>query len=240
MIKLVCFFRRKPGVSRDEFHRHWLENHGPLIAENPSLAQHLVRYEQNHRMDADYAREDPGDFDGATVQWMESMKSFQAFVAEPDYGRLIAPDEARFIDRSSITLIFTREEQIKKDGGTAVSSAPAKLLGLLRRRADIGPEAFHEHWANRHAALVTGTPEFDRHILAYHQNPRHPRDYARDLEGAPGYDGLAEVWFETADAFAAMGRSAAYRDVIAPDEELFIDRGAMTFVVARTPDVIVG
>lgn len=240
MIKLVCFFRRKPGLSREEFHRHWLENHGPLIAENPSLAQHLVRYEQNHRLEADYDRRDPGNFDGATVQWMESMKSFQAFVAEPDYARLIAPDEARFIDRSSLTLIFTRREQIKKDGGAAAAQAPAKLLGLLKRRSDLTPEAFHAHWAEQHAPLVLGASEFERHMLAYHQNPRHPNDYARDLDGARGYDGLAEVWFDTVDAFAAMSNTSAYRDVIAPDEELFIDRREMTFVLAGRPDLIVG
>lgn len=240
MIKLVCFFRRKAGLSREDFHRHWLESHGPLIAETPSLAQHLIRYEQNHRMDADYDRKDVHDFDGATVQWLESMKSFQAFVAEPDYARLIAPDEDRFIDRSSLTLIFTGEEDVKKDGGAAKDLAPAKLLALLKRRPELDPAAFHEHWATKHAELVLGTPGFGSHILAYHQNHRHERDYARDAGGPAGYDGLAEVWFESPDGFAAMSRSPAYGEVIAPDEELFIDRPAMTFILSRTPDVIVG
>ena len=53
MIKLVCFFRRKPGMGVDDFHAHWLESHGPLIANTPELAQHLVRYEQNHRLAED-------------------------------------------------------------------------------------------------------------------------------------------------------------------------------------------
>ena len=238
MIKLVCFFRRKPGMTARDFHRHWLENHGPLIAENRSLAQHLVRYEQNHRLEADYDRPDPQGFDGATVQWMESMVSFRAFVAEPDYPKLIAPDEGRFIDRASITLIFTDEEDVKKDGGPAMETAPAKLLGLLRRKPELSPAEFHRHWANQHAEIVLGAPEFDRHILAYHQNHRNENDYARDTD-APGYDGLAEVWFESPDAFASMASSPAYDEVIAPDEELFIVRREMSFIVAGTPDVIV-
>lgn len=240
MIKLVCFFRRKPGLTRDEFHRHWLENHGPLIAGNSTLARHLVRYEQNHRLDTDYDRSDAQDFDGATVQWMESMKSFRDFVAEPDYAKFIAPDEARFIDRASITLLFTGEEDVKKDGGVARDRATAKLLGLLKRRPELAPEAFHDHWSKQHAALVLGTKDWSRLIVAYHQNHRHERDYARDAGGAAGYDGLAEVWFESADAFAEMSRAKAYAEVIAPDEELFIDRRTMTFVLAGIPDVIVG
>jgi uncharacterized protein (TIGR02118 family) len=239
MIKLVCFFRRKPGVTRENFHRHWLENHGPLIAENPSLARHLERYEQNHRLDADYERADPCDFDGATVQWLESMKSFRAFIEEPDYAKLIAPDEERFIDRSSLTLIFTGEEDIKKDGGAAQHTAPAKLLGLLKRKPELTPAEFHRHWATQHARVVLGAPDFDRHMLAYHQNHRSEKDYVRDVDAA-GYDGLAEVWFASAGSFAEMSASPAYGEVIAPDEELFIDRRAMTFILSGTPDVIVG
>ena len=32
MIKRVCFFRRRKGLSVADFQRHWLEDHGPLIA----------------------------------------------------------------------------------------------------------------------------------------------------------------------------------------------------------------
>ncbi len=32
MIKLICFVRRKPGMSADDFHRYWRDVHGPLIA----------------------------------------------------------------------------------------------------------------------------------------------------------------------------------------------------------------
>ena len=38
MIKLVCFFRRKVGMSREDFHAHWLSSHGPLIRDTPDLA----------------------------------------------------------------------------------------------------------------------------------------------------------------------------------------------------------
>ena len=46
MIKLVCFLKRKDGLTREEFYDHWENRHGPLIAGTPELARHIVRYEQ--------------------------------------------------------------------------------------------------------------------------------------------------------------------------------------------------
>ena len=133
MIKLVCFFRRKPGMSVADFHAHWLESHGPLIANTPELAQHLVRYEQNHRLPSDYERDSNGPgFDGATVQWLESIESFYGFVREPKYAELIAPDEATFLDRESITLLFTEDDDVKIEG--RLGDAGVKLLALLKRK----------------------------------------------------------------------------------------------------------
>ena len=130
MIKLVCFFRRRQGLSVADFQRHWLEAHGPLIAQTPELSRHVLRYEQNHRLEEDYGRTDVCGFDGATVQWLESMRSFGAFVREPAYRELIAPDERRFIDPESIALLFTEDDDVKIRGGAAreraaTASAPA-------------------------------------------------------------------------------------------------------------------
>ena len=166
MIKLVCFFRRKPGMAAAAFHRHWLEDHGSLIAETPTLARHLVRYEQNHRLESDYGREDPGGFDGATVQWLQSMKSFVAFVRERAYRELIAPDERRFIDRESIALLFTEDDEVKIQGGAARAAAGVKLLCLLKRKPELEPEEVHEHWREQHASLFADTPEVARRVHA--------------------------------------------------------------------------
>mgnify|MGYP001069243619 CR=1 FL=1 len=46
MIKLVCFLKRKEGLTHEEFVDHWKNRHGPLIAGTPSIARHVARYEQ--------------------------------------------------------------------------------------------------------------------------------------------------------------------------------------------------
>ena len=237
MIKLVCFLRRKPGMSVEAFHEHWRERHGPLIAGTPGLAKYLVRYEQNHRLAADRARDDadaPG-FDGATVQWLESKEAFLDFVRAPEYPELIAPDEARFLDRSSLVVFFTEEAEPKIDGDP--SGAACKLLALLRRRPGDDAEHFHRHWRDPHAGLFRDTPEIARHILAYHQNHTLPDEDA-PLPGA--WDGLAEVWFEGVDAFEAMVREPRYLEQVPADEEHFVDRSAIQYILAGPPEVIIG
>ena len=237
MIKLVCFLRRKPGMSRDDFHGHWLESHGPLIARTPELAQHLVRYEQNHRLDADYARDPEGEpgFDGATVQWLDSFRSFTEFVREPAYAELIAPDEASFLDRDSLTLLFTDDDDVKIAG--ARTKAEVKLLCLIARKPGLTPEAFHEHWAGPHARIFQETAELSRHIVGYHQSHRLAKDYDRDAEG---FDGLAEQWYESLAHFQQMVAEPSVAERVTPDEERFIDRPRLTFVLSRQPDVIIG
>ena len=106
MIKLVAFLKRKPGLTREEFEDHWLHRHAPLIANTPELARHIVRYEQ-HRRTPDHEWMGSPEYDGITIQWMESPKSFEAFVNEPKYLELIYPDEERFLDRDGICLLYT-------------------------------------------------------------------------------------------------------------------------------------
>lgn len=240
MIKLVCFFRRKPGMSTEAFHDHWLNSHGPLIANTPELARYIVRYEQNHRLPEDYARDPDGEpgFDGATVQWLESMESFRGFVRDPMYAERIAPDEARFIDRPSITLVFSEDDEVVIDGGAQRQDAKVKLLCLLKRRADLSPAEFHAHWRGPHAALFAGEPEVARHVIAYHQSHRLEGDYARESGG--GFDGLAEQWYGSLADFQAMTREPRYRERIPADEERFLDRPALRYLLSARPDVIIG
>jgi uncharacterized protein (TIGR02118 family) len=115
MIKLVVFLKRKDGMSREEFYDHWENHHAPLIASTPELARHIIRYEQLRRT-TDAAWMGTEDYDGITMQWMESSASFEAFIAEPTYAELIAPDEQRFLDTSALVWMITEEPKLPIDG----------------------------------------------------------------------------------------------------------------------------
>ena len=47
MIVLLGFYKRKAGLSLEEFQRHWREIHGPLLAQNPACLEHIRRYVQH-------------------------------------------------------------------------------------------------------------------------------------------------------------------------------------------------
>ncbi len=234
MIKLCCFVKRKPGMDRDAFHRHWLESHGPLIRDTPELADPILRYEQNHRLDADYDR-DPEGYDGVTMQWFASMADFGAFVSSDAYRDVLSHDEASFLDRSDLMLIFADPANRVIVDDAARAQAGVKLLCMLTRQPQVPAETFHAHWRSPHGELFRDTPELARHIAAYEQHPRSPGDYAR--EG--GADGLAEQWYADLDAFTAFVSEPAQAELIRPDEDRFIDRSAIRFVLTGPADVII-
>ena len=115
MVKLFAVLRRRPDMTRDEFVSHWRDVHGPLIASEPTLARHIVRYEQHVRH-----RDDPlsgtEDVDGVAVQWFRSIDDFVGFVSEPRYAELIAPDERRFLDLERLEYVITEEPTVVIDG----------------------------------------------------------------------------------------------------------------------------
>jgi len=110
--KLACLVRRKPGMSIDDFHRHWRDVHGPLNRDTPSVARHFLRYEQNHRALKDYDREGGPDFDGAAIEWFPSARDFFAMTTEPAYHEIVAPDERNFLDVDGLVWILTDQEEV--------------------------------------------------------------------------------------------------------------------------------
>jgi uncharacterized protein (TIGR02118 family) len=101
MVKAIYLIRRKPSLSREDFHRYWREVHGVIAARIPGLR----RYVQCHAIERSG---DGDDFDGAAEAWFDDMDAVRNAVASPEYAAA-RTDEARFIDLDRTTLIFTEE-----------------------------------------------------------------------------------------------------------------------------------
>ena len=114
MIKLICFVKRKPGLSREEFHQHWSKVHGPLVAGSES-GSYVLRYERNARPLGDYDRPGmPDGPDGCTIQWFASIEDFWASTSAADYAEIDA-DVATFIDTDALQWILTEEPDVVID-----------------------------------------------------------------------------------------------------------------------------
>jgi hypothetical protein len=236
MIKLICFVKKKPGLDRDAFRRHWLEEHGPLIRRTPELADPVLRYEQNHRLDNDYERA-PDGYDGITMQWFAAMEDFVRFIKSQAYPELIAPDEAKFLDRTSLWMIFAGPANRPIVNEPARLAAGVKLMAMLTKKPGLEPAVFRAHWRSPHGELFRDTPELARHVAAYEQHPRLDGDYIRD--SGPGPDGLAEQWYADLDAFRSFVGEPAQSAIIRPDEDRFLDRSKIEFILTGPAHVII-
>ena len=114
---------------------------------------------------------------------------------------------------------------IAPEGGTLM----IKLVYCIRRRDDISEGEFHEYWLKQHAAKVQDAAAkigalryVQSHICAPELNAMLVE--SRGL--APAYDGITEVWWDSANALMEkLGTSdgQAAMQMLIEDEATFID-----------------
>jgi uncharacterized protein (TIGR02118 family) len=120
VIKLVFVIRRREELAPEEFHRYWLEKHGPLAR---SLLEPLGarRYVQTHTLGEDLnaalaaSRGTLDAYDGLAEVWWESLDALVAAFGSEEGQRAnatLAEDEARFIDFERSSLFLTEEHTI--------------------------------------------------------------------------------------------------------------------------------
>ena len=109
VIKLTVLVKRNPALSIEEFHEEW-RAHGRMIADEPVFRRYIQRYEQHHRVPADYRNGDT--YDGMAVQWYDSYADFVALLQTPEYAAKMQPDETRILDLSGMVILFTEEAEV--------------------------------------------------------------------------------------------------------------------------------
>ena len=94
-----------------------------------------------------------------------------------------------------------------------------KLVALVRRRHDLSPQAFRDHWLGTQAPLARRIPG----MRGYRIN------IAGDAEGMPSapYDGSAEIWF---DDRRSMDEGLASREGVIAGEDVPNFTASVTFL----------
>jgi len=106
MITLICPVKRRYPLTPEQFHRHWREVHARLIAETPTLARHLLSYTQYPAAASEYLDGREPEWDGVAVAQYASRADMEALFAEPDYLRILRPDEEYLSDPAAVRWIL--------------------------------------------------------------------------------------------------------------------------------------
>ncbi len=119
-----------------------------------------------------------------------------------------------------------------------------KLLFCLRRLPHLSREEFQRYWIERHGPLVrshAATLGIRRYVQTH--TLTHPLNVALQASrgGPEEYDGVAELWWDSADALAAAtatpeGQAAGA--ALLADERTFIDLARSPLFVATEHPIV--
>jgi uncharacterized protein (TIGR02118 family) len=246
MIKLVYVIVRREGMPVEDFRDYWLTRHGPLVAAQ-AQALKLRKYVQSHPFDDPAsegmraARGMRGPADGVTEVWWDSLEDFQSAYATPEgahSGRILAEDEARFIDFEKSAVFITEEHVIfDHTGGKGPGPGAVKATYLLTRRDDMTQAQCHQTWLRDHGPLVASFAEPLRMAKYVQSHAIAPEVNAAIQAGRnyePPLDGVTEVWVNALDDLAAGGEAA--RDAgaaLIEDERRFVQMDRSRLFLTR-------
>jgi uncharacterized protein (TIGR02118 family) len=188
--KVIFLFGRKPGLSVDEFRRHYLDVHAPLARRS---MRNLHRYVVNL---PDAAVDAP--FDAVTEITMDAAADLfdpgRAFVNEAAAKEVLA-DHASFLGTMHA---YRVAERVVKDydrtWADGERSPGVKYVSLMQRAPGLSPEEFDAYWRDRHTPIAL---EHHGGMWKYVQNVvREPM-----TPDAPPLDGMVEMHFPTVDDF---------------------------------------
>jgi uncharacterized protein (TIGR02118 family) len=208
MVKIVIFFKRKPGMSVEAFQKHWRTTHADLIVRLPGIK----RYKQSHVLASAYRKGEPV-YDAVAESYFESTQAMKELSKTPAYAAVLA-DESNFIDRPSMNSIIT-DEYVLKDA--PLPDGAVKSIDFVNRKAGLSVDDFQNYWRETHGPLCQAAAAMRRYV----QN--HTRRAIYDSGRTPPYDGVAMAWFDSMDALRAAAPTPEFARLRA-DVENFIAR----------------
>jgi uncharacterized protein (TIGR02118 family) len=198
MVKAFNFFKRKPGLSVDDFCNYWLNEHAAIIRAIPDLRKYIASI----TLPSAYRSREP-IFDGISEVWFDDENAMRA-TTDSAPRRAASTDDAKFVDMMTTGSIIT-DEIIQKDGKPIEGGV--KMFSLLTRKPGIDVAAFQAYWRTNHGPLAAKIPQVRRYIQCH----TRPSSYADGK--TPRYDGVAELWFDSFDAVRDSGNTDEYRAV---------------------------
>ena len=102
MVKIVVFFKRKPGMSVEDFQNYWRTTHAGIVTKMPGIR----RYVQSHTLLSGYRKGELA-YDGVAELWFENTDAMRVLAPTAEYAAVMA-DEQNFIDVIAPRLYYHR------------------------------------------------------------------------------------------------------------------------------------
>ena len=216
-VKLVAWFKRKPGVSVESFQQEFAAAQAAKARE----VQGLRGYVQSLVLASAYRKLEPF-CDAIAEVWFSDAASAAAVRAGRGFAELLA-DAARFCDGAATGAMLTVEYLIK-DGPRPPQGV--KNVELVLRRRDLEVAEFHRYWREYHGPLAARIAPIRRYV----------QSHAIDDPASRAYDGIASTWFDDTAAMRESATTEEYR-LTRVDEPNFV-AGHLPFVITREHVVI--
>lgn len=215
-MKLMYFYRRKPGAAIEEFQSKFRSE----WSENVSKIASVLHYKQCHSLLSGYKRPTPPFFDCIDEIYFNSLED--ARLIEESIDTHAAVGKMPFVDSRSIVKVVC-DEVVIIDG--PVKPTMVKNFEFAKRKNGMAPDDFHRYWREVHGPLASKIGVIRRYVQS------HVLMSEYEKEEAPVFDGIAETWFEDTDD---MRKSAATSEYMAvrKDEDNFIS-DERHFLIAR-------
>lgn len=217
MVKIVIFFKRKSGMSVEDFQNHWRTTHADIIVRLPGIR----RYVQSHVLASAYRKSEPV-YDAVAESYFDDTQAMKALAKMPEYAAVLA-DEPNFIDRASMASIIT-DEYVIKDRQAPENAV--KSIDFVNRRQGMSVEDFQNYWKDVHGPLCKAASAMRRYV----QN--HTRRSIYDSGRTPPFDGVAMAWFDDMQALRDAAPTPEFANLRA-DVAHFVDQDRSPFVLTQ-------
>ncbi len=108
MYKMIAMLRRKPGISREEFARYWIDIHAPLVKD---CLPGLQKYVLNIATPFPDGREP--DYDGVVELGFEDQAAMTAAMTSPTWlSTQRQASTSNFLDLENILSVHTEEHVV--------------------------------------------------------------------------------------------------------------------------------
>jgi uncharacterized protein (TIGR02118 family) len=229
LIKVSTVMKKNKGLSIPEFHDHWRTEHADIAMGTPSWFKYMRKYVQSHTYHEWHQDQQPA-YDGVAHFWVDSVESFKEWSQLPELN-VVAADTKKLVEQDKLVRLFTNELEVYAIPDWEHKSK-IKRISFIKKSKNMTVNEFHDYWSRYHSQLVISRPWW-KHCNRYVQNHIQYDAYPPS-EFPLGYNGFAEVWFDSLEDFNKWQYGHTNDGIVVADEKRFVDQ-VDTFFTYEVP-----